>query len=75
MAGERQRASARARLTSRRGKAMDAEPIKQTLERVAAAVERRDALAEGEANQVVSEELRLMRADKRARTFLGSGRC
>jgi len=73
MAGSRRREAARARL-----RAGHDEPDSQTAERalksVGDSVDRRDPPSGDEANRIAADELRRMRADKRAKTFVSSPR-
>jgi hypothetical protein len=73
MAGSRRRADARARLTTRRGET-DSEVIDRTLKAVRESVERRDPPSDDEANRIVSDEMRQMRADERAKRFVRTPR-
>ena len=74
MAGSRGREAARARLNARRGET-DSEVADRALKTVRESVERRDPPPDDdEANRIVSEEMRHMRADKRAKTFVATPR-
>jgi hypothetical protein len=73
VAGSRRQEAARARLSSRRGET-DSEVVDRALETVRESVERRDPPSDDEASRVVSEEMRQMRAEKRAKTFVTSPR-
>jgi hypothetical protein len=74
MAGSRRREAARARLNARRAES-DSEVVDQAMQSVRDSVEQHDPPAsDEEANRIVSEEMRQMRAEKRAKTFVTSPR-
>lgn len=73
MAGSTRRADVRARLTTRRGET-DSEVIDGSSKAVRESVERREPPPDDEANRIVSDEMRHMRAEKRAKTFVRTPR-
>ena len=73
MAGDRRRKAARARLNADQGET-DAEVSERALKSVRDSVDRREPPSDDEANRVVAEEMRQMRAEKRAKTFVAPPR-
>lgn len=73
MAGNRRRQAARARLHARRDES-DSQAAGRALSSVGESVDRRDPPSDDEANRIAADELRRMRAEKRAKTFVSSPR-
>jgi hypothetical protein len=70
MAGSRRRDAARARLTAGRGQVTDAELAERALNRITAAVEKREPLSGDQASEEVATEVQRMRVEKRAKDFV-----